>query len=134
LAGVDGDVDGIGAGVGEGELLEVEDEVACGEEEVFGEFDFEGGFHGGDDGLAILIDEKDADGVEALLLFAKEDAQGDGALGMDGGKGAGDDGIEDAEEAEFSVVIGRGIAEGGDLNIHGAKVREAEGICNPSRV
>jgi hypothetical protein len=43
---------------------------------------------------------------------------------MNGGQGGGDDGIEGAQEAEFSVVIDGGIAQGGDLYFHG---REGDG-------
>ena len=133
LALIHGDVDGIRAVPGEGELLEIEDEIAGGEEEVLGQLDVEGRLHGGDDGMAILVDKKDADFVEAFLLLAKEDAEGDGALRVNGREGTSDDGIKCAEEAEFSVVIDCGIAEGGDLDFHEERVREARGICNGRR-
>jgi hypothetical protein len=116
---------------GEGELLKIEDEIAGGEKEVVGELDVEGGLHGRNDGVAVFIDEKDADGVEAFLFLAKEDAQGDGALGVHGWERPGDDGVEGAEEAKFTFVIDRGIAKGGDLDFHrGKRLRERGGICN----
>ena len=122
LALIHGDVDGIRAVPGEGELLEIEDEIAGGEEEVLGQLDVEGRLHGGDDGMAILVDKKDADFVEAFLLLAKENAQCDGTLGMNGGQRGGDDGIEDAEDAKLPLVIDSGIAEGGDLDFHGREL------------
>lgn len=117
----------------EGELLEIEDEVACGEEKIVRELDLEGGVHRWDDGPAILVYKENADGVHAFLLLAEEDAQCDGTLRMDGRKRAGDDGIEGAEQAEFAIVIDGGIAEGGDLDFHEYTVREAYGICNTGR-
>lgn len=127
LTAIDGDIDGIGAGSADGELLEIEDEIAGGEEDVLGQQDLEGGLHGRDDGAAILIDEEDIDGVETLLFLAEEDAQRDGALRMDGGEGAGDDGIERAEQAELSVVIDRGIAERSDLDFHAGEGEGRDG-------
>ena len=117
----------------ERELLEIQDEIACGEEEIVGERDIEGCLHGWNNRVAVLIHEKNGDGVEAFLLLAKEDAEGDGALRVNGREGTSDDGIKCAEEAEFSVVIDCGIAEGGDLDFHEERVREARGICNGRR-
>ncbi len=118
LAFIDRDIDGVGAVTGKGKLLEIQDQIAGREKEVVGEFHVERSFHGWDDGSAIFIDKQDADGVKPFLFLPEKDAKGDGTLGMNGGKRSGDDGIEGAKEAKFSVVIGRGIAEGGDLNFH----------------
>ncbi len=121
LSFIDRDIDGVGAVTGKGKLLEIQDQIAGREKEVVGKFHVERSFHGWDDRSAIFIDKQDADGVKPFLFLPEKDAKGDGTLGMNGGKRRGNDGIEGAKEAEFSVVIGRGIAEGGDLNFHAPK-------------
>jgi hypothetical protein len=72
--------------------------------------------------VAVFIDEKNGDGMRAFLLLAKDETQGDGALRVNRRQRGSDDGIENAEEAEFPLVIDRRIAEGGDLNIHAREV------------
>ena len=115
---VHGDIDCVCAVAGEGELLEIQDEVARREEKILRELNLERGVHGGHNGASIFIHKEDADGVHPFLLLAKEDAESHGTLGVNGGERAGDDGIEGAQEAEFSIVIDSGIAQGGDLNFH----------------
>ncbi len=128
LALVHGDIYRVCAVSGKGELLEIQNKVAGREEEILRKLHVERGFHGRDNRMAILIHEEDADAVKAFLFLAEKDAQRDGTLRMNGRQGSGDDGVKGAEQAEFSFVIGRGIAERCDLNFHGSKVREPEGI------
>ena len=118
LALVDRDIDGVSALAGKGKLLEVQDEVSRGEEERLGKEDFEGGLHGRDDGMAVFVHKEDCHIVQAFFFLAEKDAERDGALRVDGGERAGDNGIEGAKEAEFPLVVRCGIAQGGDLNFH----------------
>jgi len=134
LALVYRDVDRVGAVPGKGKLLEIQNEIAGREKELFREFDVERCLHGRDNRVAVLVDKEDVDGMETFLLLAKKDAQRDRALRMNGGKHGGDDGVESAEQAEFSIVIDRGIAQGGDLYFHEARVRDARRICNTGAV
>lgn len=119
MAAIDGDVDGVVAGLFEFEVLDVDDEVARQKIAVVGEDNVGRELDAWHDGAAVFVDEVHADLVGAFLDPAEDDAEGDGTLGMNGGKLVGDDGIEGAEEVEFAAIIGGSIAEHGNLDVHG---------------
>jgi len=121
MAAVDGDIDGIMAGLFKLQVLDVDDEVAGEEVAIIGKDDIGGEFDARHDGAAVFVDEVHAHLVLALLDAAEDNAQGDGTLRVHGGELMGDDGIEGAEEVEFASVISGGIAEHGYLDIHGGK-------------
>jgi hypothetical protein len=99
-------------------LLDIDDEIAGEKVAIVGEANVNGQFDAGHDGAAIFVDEIHADAVGAFLDPAEDKAEGDGALGVDGGQLMGDDGVEGAQEIEFAGVIGGGVTEHGDLNVH----------------
>jgi hypothetical protein len=118
VAAVDGEIDGVMAGFFEFELLDIDDEISR-QEIAFGwETDIGGEFDAGHDGASVFVDQIHADAVLAFFDAAKDHAKRDGALGMDSWELVGDDGVEGAEEIEFSSVIGCRVAEHGDLNVH----------------
>jgi hypothetical protein len=117
---VEQNVDGVKPWFGELQLLDIHDEGAGGEVQVVGQghFDWDGG-KAGHDRVAVTIDEVDAEEVLAFVGAEEGEAQGDGALGVDGRELAGVDGVEGAEEIELAVVIGGGIAQDCNLDVHG---------------
>jgi hypothetical protein len=120
VATIDGEVEGIVPGLVELELLDIDDEIARQEIAIGGEAHIGGQFDAGHDGTTVFVDEVHAHAVLAFLDAAEDQAEGNGALGMNGWELVGDDGIEGAEEIEFTAVIGGGVAKHGDLNIHKA--------------
>jgi hypothetical protein len=117
------EVDAVLAGFVEDDLLEVEDEVAGEEEHVGREFNGEVGFDLGEHVFAVFINEAEAEDGVAFVFVAEDESEGDGAVGVDGGELGGVDGVKGAKDAKFAAVIGRGIAEDGDLDFHGRRVR-----------
>ena len=117
---VEGDVYGIEAGEVELQLLEGDDEIACPEMRIAGEHDFRGEINSGHDELAVGIDKIQAQFVRAFVFVAESDAQRDGALRVRGGNLLGDDGVKRAEQIEFAVFFGGGVAQNSNLNIHRA--------------
>ena len=114
------DIDGVEAGFLEFEALEMDDEVAGDEMDVFRQRDGDGHvLEAVGDGEAVGVDEIDAEAARAFIAGGEGHAEGDGALGMDGGHLRGVDGIERAEQAELHIVVGGRITEHGDLHVHG---------------
>src|SRR5439155_9375878 len=70
---------------------------------------------------AVFIDEIHFYLVRPLLDLAENDPQRDRTLGVHGGQLLSHDGVEGAEQIQLSCVVGRGIAQDGNLDIH--KVR-----------
>jgi len=119
LIAVHGDIDGVNTGFVEFQLLDADDEIERGEMNITGQAHLKGKIDAGHDELPIGIDEADANVVGAVLAIGESDAQGDGALKLRGGELLREDGVEGAEEIELAVVIGGGITQDGDLDIHG---------------
>src|SRR2546423_11670365 len=61
--------------------------------------------------------------MPAFLLLAKNDPQRERALRMHGGKLAGDNCVECAEQTKLSAIVHRRVAKGGHLDFH---ARDAE--------
>ena len=113
------DIDGVEAGFLEFEALHVHDEIAGDEVRIIRQGDGDGHLlHAGHDGFAIGIDEIEAELAGAFIAGGEGHAEGDGALGMDGGHLGGVNGIEGAEQVQLHVVVGGGVAEDGYLNVH----------------
>jgi hypothetical protein len=115
---IDGEIQGVMAGLFELELLNVDDEIARKKIAVGREPDIGRQFDAGHDGTSIFVDEVHAHAMGPFLDATKDKAQGDGTLGMNGRQLVGNDGVEGAEQIEFTGIIGRGIAEHGNLDIH----------------
>ena len=115
---VEGEVDGVKARLIKLQLLDVDDEVAGAEVHVFGQGDFDWGRREVGDGMAVGIDEVEFELVLAFVAAEEGEAQGDGALGMNGGELLGVNGVEGAQQVQFPVVVGCRVAENGHLNIH----------------
>jgi hypothetical protein len=118
---VDGDIDGVVTGFGELELLNVDDEIARKEVAFRREPHVSRQLDAGHDRPAVLVDEVHSDAMRALLDPAEDHAERDGTLGMHGGELLGDDGVEGAEQIKFPAIVGGGIAEHGNLDIHNIK-------------
>jgi hypothetical protein len=118
MASVDGEIEGVVSCFFEFELLDVDDEIPGKKIPVGREFDIGGQFDARHDGAPIFVHQVHADAVRSFLDAAEDEAERDGALGMDGGQLVSDDGVEAAEQVEFSAVIGGGVAEHSNLNIH----------------
>jgi len=117
-AAIEVDVQGKHAGFAEFQLLDVNDEILGDEVGVVGKGDGDGEVHGRHDGAAIGIDEIQGDLVVALIAGGEGEAEGDGALGMNGGQLLRVNGVERPEEVEFLVVVRGGVAQDGYLDIH----------------
>jgi hypothetical protein len=96
VSAVDGDLDAVVSGFFELQVLDIDDEVSRENAGVAIEVNFGGDIDVGHDRLAVVIYEVDADGVLAFFDPVKDDPQGDGAMGVDGGEFGGDDGVEGA--------------------------------------
>lgn len=116
---VEGEVDGVEAGEVEFELLEGDDEIAGAEMGVARQDDFGWEINARHDGMAVGIHKIEMELMGAFILVAEGDAQGNGALRMNGRHLLGDNGVESAEEIEFTVFLGGGIAQDSDLDVHG---------------
>jgi hypothetical protein len=68
--------------------------------------------------LAVSVHEVQAQFVRAFVLVAERRAEGDGALGMNRRELRRVNGVKRAQQVEFAVLIGRGIAQNGYLKIH----------------
>ena len=75
---------------------------------------FIGGMMGWPSSLTKFMDRL----VRPLLGAVKGDADGDGALGVLGGKLRGKDRVERAQQIELAVVIGCRVAENSHLDCH----------------
>ena len=120
MAVIDGDVDGVLAGLIKFKLLDVDDEVADEKVRVVGNHYVERHIDAGHDELSVFIDEIHFYFVGAFLDAVEGEAKGDGALRVDGGELAGDDGVERAEQIEFAVVVRGRVAKHRNLNGHTA--------------
>ena len=112
------EVDGVKAGQVEFQLLERHDEIARAEVRVAGKHDFGWQIDAGHDEAAVGVHEIEAQFVLAFVFVAEGDAQGDGALRVGGGDLLSDNGVESAEKVELAVLLGGGITQNSDLNIH----------------
>jgi len=119
LIAIHGDIDGVNARLVEFQLLDADDEIEGGEMNITGQVHPKRQVNAGHDEFSVCIDEADAHLVGARLAAGEGDAQGDGALEVDGGELGRENGIERAEEIQLAVVIGGGITQNGDLDIHG---------------
>src|SRR5947209_18150429 len=84
---IEGNIDRVKAWIFKFELLDVDDEISRAEMHVVRKSDFDGnGREIGHDGMSIGIDEIQTQGMFALVTAKESDAEGDGALGMNGGE------------------------------------------------
>ncbi len=121
MAAVERDVHGVAAGSFEARLLEVDDKIAANGDGIGRHGDFEGEFQRLEDVFAVFVHEGDPDSVFSGFHAGKDDPQDDGATRVDGREFSGEDSIEGAEEVEFPLIIGCGIAQDGNLNIHAVR-------------
>lgn len=127
---IEGNFKGVGTAGFEPEGLEIEDHVAGDEVRAFREADIDVRLEGLHEVLAGGIDHADGHLVVTFVGVAEADAEGEGALGMHDGDGAGADGVESSEETQLAVVVHCGVTEGSYLNIHGVAVlRPGGGQC-----
>jgi len=115
-------VDGIEPRQVEFQLLKGDDEIARAEMRIAGQHDFGRQVDAGHDGTAVSVDEIEPQFVLALVLVTEGDAQGNGALRVRGGDLLRDDGVESTEKVELAVLLGGGIAQDSDLDIHRRQV------------
>lgn len=118
VATIDSDIDRVVTGFGELELLNVDDEIARKKIPFRREPDIGWKFDAGHDGSSVFIDEIHANAMGSFLNSAEDHTERDGTLGMHRGELLGDDRVEGAEQIEFAAIIGGGIAEHGNLDIH----------------
>ena len=118
LTSVHGNVDGVNARLVELQLLDADNEIEGGEMNISGQVHPKRKVNAGHDGFSIRINEADPHLVRAILAVGERDAQGDGALDVDRGELRRENGIERAEEIQLAIVIGGGITQNGDLDIH----------------
>ena len=119
MSAVDGEVDGVRAEGFEFESAEIEDEVGADGRGSGAEFYFEVAIDGGHDGFPIGVDEVDFYAVVSFFDPVEADAEGDSAMGVEGGELPGVDGIEGTEDIKFAALLGGGVAEGEDFELHG---------------
>lgn len=100
------------------QLLDVQNEIARGEMHFIRQGDFHRDVNALHDRLAVRIDEVDFQLALALVAGRERQAQRDGALRMDGGHLAGINRVERAQQIELAVVIGGGVAQDSNLNVH----------------
>ena len=70
-------------------------------------------------GLAVVIDEMEREFVRAFLGVGEGDTQRDGAERMHRRQFLRVDGVERAEQVELAAAVGGGVAEDGNLDVHG---------------
>ena len=78
-----------------------------------------GQFNALHDGMAVGIDEIERELARAFVAGHEGQAQRHGALRMHGGQLRRVNRVERAKEIKLAVVVCRGIAEHGHLNVHG---------------
>jgi hypothetical protein len=115
---VDGNGDGVMAGLVELELLDIDDEIPREVKGIGRELDLEGDVDSWHDRLPVCIHQVDTEPVRAFVGSVADNPQRDGALGVFSGELAGHDGIEGSEQAQLTPVIGSRVTESGDLEVH----------------
>ena len=120
VAIIDGDVDGVLAGLIEFELLDVDDEVADEEIGVARNDHIQGHIDAWHDEAAVFVDEVHFHFVGSFLDAVKGNAERDGTLRMDRGQLTCENGVKSAEKIQFPVVIGGRVAQNRNLDGHTA--------------
>lgn len=115
------DVYGVDAGMLETQTLQIEDQVAGQERNIWWQSDVEFWLDRHVvrvESVAILVDDVDGKLVTTGVFRSEAKAQSQGAMRMHDGKSASGQSVKHARNHQFALVVGSEVSEGSNLNVH----------------